>query len=79
MKFYGVGTQRKKGLDGEVSFVSVRIPIDSTVRVTAVKEAEQKARRSRAVLEGVYLVVNQRTDRGGILTKNIMKQRASKR
>jgi hypothetical protein len=77
MKFYGAGVQRKKGSDGEVSFVNVIIPLTETVRVTAVKQAERIARRRKIQLEGVYLEANSR-DRGGILTKNMQKQKASK-
>jgi hypothetical protein len=79
MKFYGVGTQRKKGSDGEVSFVSVLIPLTETIRVSAVKQAERISRKRKIQLEGVYLEASQKRDRGGILTKNMQKQKASKR
>jgi hypothetical protein len=78
MRYFAVGSQKKKGLDGEVAFVNVMIPLTETSRVGAVNQANRIARRDKITLDGVYLLGGPK-DSGGILTKNMKKQKASKR
>jgi hypothetical protein len=79
MRYYAVGIQRKKDtISGEVVWANVLIPLTEVTRVGAVKQAQRIAKRDKIQLEGVYPERNTQST-GGILTKNMKKQREAKR
>lgn len=68
MKYYGLGTQKRKGADGTVAYVSVVMPLTATTRIGAVNQAERIAKKDKIKLENVCVEKNS-TRQGDILTK----------
>jgi hypothetical protein len=77
MRYYATGTKKRKGQDGEVSIVNVLIPLTKTNRVEAVQQAYRIAKRDRLTSIDVRPAGN-RTDTGGILTKNMKAEKAKR-